>query len=310
MQYIKGLEACRVVGRSAVTLGKFDGLHLGHRKLVDMVKEYGRQDDIKSIVCAFDMSELYEKKGMTPEILMTKAERMSRLDGETDYLVDCPFTEEFSRMEAEEFIENVIQGIFHAAYVVVGTDFHFGHGKRGDIHMLQAYARKYDYELVVIEKERRGGRVISSTYIKEVLKEGDIALARELLGYPYGVLGVVEHGRKLGRTLGFPTFNVAPAKGKVMPPNGVYLNRVKVDGVWYNGIANIGVKPTVSDENRVLIESYLFDYSGDAYGKEVEIELLRFCRPEQKFADVEEMKAYVARDIAAGRRYFGAAGMD
>ena len=176
--------------------------------------------------------------------------------------------------------------------------------------MLQAYARKYDYELVVVEKERREGHVISSTYIRQLLKEGNMPIARELLGYPYGLQGVVEHGRKLGRTLGFPTFNVAPAEEKAMPPNGVYLNRVQVDGAWYEGIANIGIKPTVSDENRMLVESYLFDYSGDAYGKEVKIELLEFCRPEQKFADVEEMKECVARDIAAGRRYFGITAAD
>lgn len=305
MQYIKGLEAYHSDGRSAVTLGKFDGLHLGHKKLIDMVKEYGRQDDINSIVCAFDMSALYEKKGIALEVLMTKDERRGRLDGEVDVLVDCPFTEAFSQMEAEAFIEEVIQKRFRAAYVVVGTDFHFGHKKRGDIHMLQAYARKYDYELVVVEKERREGHVISSTYIRQLLKEGNMPIARELLGYPYGLQGVVEHGRKLGRTLGFPTFNVAPAEEKAMPPNGVYLNRVQVDGAWYEGIANIGIKPTVSDENRLLVESYLFDYSGDAYGKEVKIELLAFCRPEQKFADVEEMKECVAADIASGRRYFG-----
>ncbi|EEG73233.1 bifunctional riboflavin kinase/FAD synthetase [[Clostridium] hylemonae] len=304
MQYIKGLEAYEADGRSAVTLGKFDGLHLGHKKLTDMVKEYGRQDDIKSIVCAFDMSVLWEKKGISREVLMTKDERKNHLEEEVDCLVDCPFTEEFSRMEAEEFIENVICNIFRAAYVVVGTDFRFGHGKRGDIHMLQAYARKYDYELIVIEKERREGHIISSTYIKQILKEGNMPFVCELLGYPYGLQGVVEHGKKLGRRLGFPTFNVAPAREKVMPPNGVYLNRVQVDGVWYDGIANIGVKPTVSDEERLLVESYLFDYSGDAYGKEVQIELLEFCRPEQKFADVEEMKKCVAGDIAFGRQYF------
>lgn len=305
MQYIKGLEAYCAAGRSAVTLGKFDGLHRGHQKLVAAVKEFGKKDDINSIVCAFDMSFMNRKSGNTPRLLMTKEERASHLEGQADYLVDCPFTEEFSQMEAEEFIEKVIHQVFRAAYVVVGTDFHFGHGKRGDIHMLQAYAHEYDYELVVIEKERCEGRIISSTYIKQVLKEGNLALARQLLGYPYGAQGVVEHGRKLGRTLGFPTFNVDPGREKIMPQNGVYLDRVLVDGKWYNGIANVGVKPTVSEEGRMLIESYLFGYTGDAYGKEVKIELLEFRRPECKFADAEEMKASVAKDIAFGKEYFG-----
>lgn len=305
MQYIKGLEAYDADGRSAVTLGKFDGLHRGHQKLVDTVKELGKKDDISSIVCAFDMSFMNRKSGNTPRLLMTKEERASHLEGQVDFLVDCPFTEDFSRMGAEEFIEKVIHQIFHAAYVVVGTDFHFGHDKQGDIHMLQAYAQEYDYELTVIEKERYEGRIISSTYIKQVLKEGSLLLARQLLGYPYGAQGVVEHGRKLGRTLGFPTFNVALGREKIMPQNGVYLDRVLVDGKWYNGIANVGVKPTVSEEGRMLIESYLFGYTGDAYGKEVKIELLEFRRPECKFADVEEMKASVTKDIAFGKEYFG-----
>lgn len=305
MQYIKGLESYHAAGRSAVTLGKFDGLHRGHQKLVDTVKEFGKKDDISSIVCAFDMSSMQQKAGAAARLLMTKEERSSHLKEQVDFLVDCPFTEELSCMEAEEFIEKVIQNIFHAAYVVVGTDFHFGHGKRGDIHMLQAYAKEYDYELIVIEKERYEGRIISSTYIKKVLEEGNLTLAGELLGYPYGFEGTVEHGKKLGRTLGFPTFNVAPGRGKIMPPNGVYLDRVQVDAKWYSGIANVGVKPTVSDEGRMLIESYLFGYTGDAYGKEVKIELLEFRRPERRFSDVEEMKACVAEDIAFGKQFFG-----
>ena len=205
MQYISGLETYHDMGRSAVTLGKFDGLHKGHEKLISRVAELA---------------------------------------------VDCPFTEKFSRIEAENFIRDILVGIFHAAFVVVGADFRFGHDKRGDIHMLAEYAERYEYRLIVIEKERYEGREISSTYVKEALRQGDMKLARELLGYSYGVTETVEPGKKLGRTLGFPTFNVAPAPEKLLPPNGVYIDRVFVDGKWYNAIGNIGVKPTVSDSNR------------------------------------------------------------
>ncbi len=304
MQYISGLETYHDMGRSAVTLGKFDGLHKGHEKLISRVAELSEEYGMKSVVCAFDMLPFFEHLSLKKQVLMTKEERRFRLNGRVDYLVDCPFTEKFSRIEAENFIRDILVGIFHAAFVVVGADFRFGHDKRGDIHMLAEYAEKYEYRLIVIEKERYEGREISSTYVKEALRQGDMKLARELLGYSYGVTGTVEPGKKLGRTLGFPTFNVAPAPEKLLPPNGVYIDRVFVDGKWYNAIGNIGVKPTVSDSNRMLVESFLFGYEGNAYGKNVRVELQEFRRKEQKFSSVEEMKRCIDLDIEYGKKYF------
>lgn len=304
MQYINGFESYTCQERSAVTIGKFDGLHRGHQKLVDKVAEFARLDGVKSIVCAFDMIPLYKRLELQKKVLMTKEERKLKLNDRVDFLVDCPFTESFSKMPAEDFIKDVLAGVFHAAYVVVGSDFRFGHGKKGDIHMLMAYADQYDYELIVVEKERYHKREISSTYVKEAIQKGDMQLAKNLLGYWYTIAGRVEHGKKLGRTLGFPTFNVPPAEEKLMPPNGVYMDRICVDGSWYDAIGNIGVKPTVSDSGRVLVESFLFQYNGDAYGKKVLIELHDFRRPERKFADIQEMKKCIDDDIAYGKAFF------
>lgn len=297
MQYVKGLQHYENARETAVTFGKFDGLHIGHQKLVNTVRHLGIEEDVDSVVCAFDME--------ASRILMSKEERELHLEEEVDYLVDCLFTEEFRQMSAEDFIKGVIRDIFHAKYVVVGTDFQFGYGKKGDIHVLDEYQESCGYRLVVIEKERYHDRIISSSYIKEILKKGDIPLANRLLGYPYGISGMVEHGKQLGRTLGFPTLNVEWPAGKVIPPFGVYLCRVYMDGRGYNGIANLGVKPTVSDENRIWFESFLLGYEGDAYGKEVMIDILEFTRPEQKFSGKDELKANVDKDIACGKRYFG-----
>lgn len=297
MQYVKGLQHYENAQETAVTFGKFDGLHIGHQKLVNTVKDLGIEEGIDSVVCAFDME--------SPQILMSGEERGLHLEEEVDYLVDCPFTEAFRQMSAEDFIKDIIRDTFHAKYVVVGTDFQFGYGKMGNIHMLERYQDSCNYKLIVIEKERYHDRIISSSYIKEILKKGDIPLANRLLGYSYGIFGTVEHGKQLGRTLGFPTLNVEWPLRKVAPPFGVYLCRVYMDGRGYCGIANLGVKPTVSDENRILIESFLFEYEGDAYGREVMIEVIEFTRPEQKFSGKDELKAYVDRDIACGKRYFG-----
>ena len=156
---------------------------------------------------------------------------------------------------------------FHAKYVVVGTDFTFGCEKRGDVHMLAEYADQYDYQLIVIEKECYHDRIISSTYVKEVVKAGDVGLAEKLLGYPFEVEGMVEHGRQLGRTLGFPTLNVAWPDGKIVPAHGVYFCKIDVQDKTYPGIANVGIKPTVTEEKKLLIEAFLFGYSGNAYEK-------------------------------------------
>lgn len=296
MQYITGIESHKWENRTAVTLGKFDGLHRGHQKLVDKIEEYGKKDGCESVLCAFDMGR---------DSLMTKKERCARLEGRIDWLVEYPFTRELREMEAEDFIREILWKRLRAAHIVVGTDFCFGHGKRGNADMLAAYAEKYGYTLDVIEKEKYQDRVISSTYVKEALAEGDVSLARELLGYPYEMSGVVEHGRQLGRTLGFPTMNIEPEPHKIMPRFGVYACRVKIGGAWYPGIGNVGVKPTVTDEKKRLLEVFVFGYGQDAYGKEITAQFWEFERPERKFASVEELKAHVDGDIRFGKRYFG-----
>ena len=305
MRYVKWLSHYLDRRRSAVTFGKFDGLHLGHQKLVERVLELKKEKNIVGAVCAFDMRPLWKTKQMRMERLMTGKERYHHLDKEIDYLVECPFTENFRSMTAEDFIRDVICGVFHADYVVVGTDFRFGRDQGGDVHTLEYYAKEYGYEPVVIEKERYNGNIISSTYIRDVLKGGNVRLTNYLLGYPFEVNGRVEHGRQLGRTLGFPTMNVAWPEYKLVPPRGVYVSEITVAGLKYPGISNVGVKPTVSKDDKVVLESFLFGYGSDAYGKKIKAEFLEFRRPEQKFGSIDEMKVCIDKDIAYGKRYFG-----
>lgn len=183
MQYIKGIENYNGTKDTAITFGKFDGLHQGHDLLIQRVEEHQKNDDVDGIVVAFDMSPLFEKLNIEHEVLMTNTEKAKLLKDRIDYFVDCPFDEKISSMEAESFIENVIVGIFHAKYIVVGTDFHFGYQKRGDYHMLQKYSKTYDYQVEVFEKKRYEGREISSTYIKEELMKGNMELVNHLLGH-------------------------------------------------------------------------------------------------------------------------------
>lgn len=185
MEYIKGIEAYKDTRPSAVTLGKFDGLHLGHELLIERVEIHQKQDAMAGIVCAFDMRPMYEKWKKPYQILLSNEEKAARLDGKIDYFVDCPFDETIASMEAEQFIEDVLVRRFHARYVVVGTDFRFGHGTRGDYHMLQKFGEIHQFSVEVIQKKQYKGREISSTYIKELLAEGNTEVAEQLLGYDY-----------------------------------------------------------------------------------------------------------------------------
>lgn len=294
MKYITGIQSYHGTKKTAVTMGKFDGLHRGHQKLVDKIREYA-SDDCESVLCAFDMHR---------DAIMTNRERREHLEGKIDWLIDCPFTKDLKNMEAEDFIRDILCGKLGAAYIAVGRDFVFGHDKRGSVKMLEAFAGEYGYTLDVMEKERYHDIVISSTYIRDALAQGDVELAEKLLGYPYELTGIVQHGQQLGRTLGFPTMNIEPEAQKIMPRYGVYACRVKIDGKWYNGVGNAGVKPTVTDERRRLLEVYVYGYEGDAYGKEVTARFCGFERPEVKFGSVDELKEQVMKDMQYGIDFF------
>lgn len=295
MRYYTDINSYQGSGRTAVTLGKFDSLHRGHQKLISTAQRFAVKEHLTSIVFSFDMWR---------DSLLTNAERKEHLTNQVDCLIQCPFTREIREMDAESFIKDILADKLKASYIVVGEDFHFGHDKRGDVQMLEKYSNIYHYHLTVLEKEMYHGREISSTYIREALRSGDIELANSLLGYSYHMSGVVGHGQKLGRTLGFPTMNAAWADRKIVPRFGVYVCKVFVGKEWFYGIGNIGTKPTVSSIERLLLEVYVFGYEGNAYGKRITVEFCGFVRPEAKFGSVLELKAQVDADIAYGMRYF------
>ena len=210
-------------------------------------------------------------------------------------------------MEPETFVKEVLKERLHAKYVVVGTDFHFGHNRKGDADFLKTLEEAYDMKVIVMEKECFNGREISSTYIRELLALGNMELVSELLGYEYPVSGIVQHGKKLGRRLGMPTVNLIPEPGKLLPPCGVYYSDVFSGGNQYCGVTNIGYKPTV-DGSFLGVETYLYDFHQDVYGKEATVCLRHYERPEQKFDSVESLKHQMQKDIQLGKQYFNFSG--
>lgn len=185
MQYIKGIDQYKNENPTAITVGKFDGLHLGHEVLMNQVIEYQKKDNVDTVVLAFDMSPFYQKVNKNFESLLTNEEKAARLDGRVDYFIDCPFDENISRIEAEDFIKDIFVETFHAKYIVIGADFQFGYNRRGDGEMLKKYSNVYGYKVEVMEKKKYQGREISSTFVKEELGKGNIQMAEKLLGYSY-----------------------------------------------------------------------------------------------------------------------------
>jgi len=301
MDYITGEITFHMENPSAVSLGKFDGLHRGHQKLIRHVLEQKKRG-LSTVIFTFEKNPTRMLSGLSGQNIMTNKERKDMLEAAgIDRLLECPFVPELSHMEPERFIEEVLVRQMKAAFVAVGEDFHFGYQRRGDCRLLEKMGERYGFQTEVIEKEQSHGRDISSTYVREALHEGNIPLANELLGYRYFVSGEVLHGRQIGRTLGLPTTNLVPPDDKLLPPNGVYLTRTIMEEGDYYGITNIGYKPTVGGETRKGVETFLFDFSGDLYGRFLKVEFLEFERPEQKFKSLEELKARILSDVYWGK---------
>ncbi len=302
MEYIAG-DTDFQYKNTAVTLGKFDGLHRGHQRLMDVVISY-KQQGLTAVMFSFLMhpGNLFSDKEF--ELIYTEEEKVARLKHSgMDVLISYPFTEETRTMEPEEFIREILVGKLDAKVIAVGKDFHFGYRKKGDVNLLKAYADTYGYQVIDCEKLTWAHEVISSSAIRKALKEGDIEAANIMLGRPYAIRGEVLHGRRIGRTIGIPTTNLLPSSSKLLPPCGVYVSKTLIDGTYHDGVTNIGYKPTVGAEENIGVETYLFDFDENLYGRTIEVELFYYIRPELKFGSIEEMLIRMREDIIIAKDY-------
>lgn len=296
MEIIKNTTEFQIEEPTAISLGKFDGLHQGHQLLVDRILKK-KKEGLASLIFTFDFGER--------PVLTLKEERRELLRREhVDYLVECPFVPALSHMEPEDFVQEVLKKRLHAKYLAVGTDFRFGYQRKGDYHLLQKMSESCGFQVDVVEKACWQGREISSTFIREELEQGHMELVNQLLGYAYSVTGEVLHGRQIGRTLGMPTTNLLPKEQKLLPPNGVYATRTVIAGEVFEGITNIGYKPTVGGETRKGVETYLFDLDRNLYGEIIQVQFYGYERPERKFPTLEALKAQIESDVAWGKEYF------
>lgn len=298
MQTITGSRQFQIEEPTVVTIGKFDGRHKGHQKLLREMLKLRETCGFKTAVFTFDMAPAGVVTGKIQTVITTNQERRNNMEKMgMDYLVEYPFDQSVAHMMPEEFVAQILVGQMHARAIVAGTDCGFGYRRGGNAALLKELAPKYGYRAVIIEKEQDDHRDISSTYVREQLDLGNIEKANELLGEPYAIHGVVVHGNHIGGSrLGFPTANILPPPEKHLPPFGVYVSRVLVDGRFYGGVTNIGRKPTIEGHSPIGVETFIIGLEENLYGKNIEVQLLNFERPEQKFGSLEELKARIELD--------------
>lgn len=290
MDIITGLDF--QLEKSSVSLGKFDGIHRGHRFLLDKIIE--RKNEIPTVF-TFEMNPLTSK-------IYTQEEKNRILqDMGVQREVIFPFNEETKRMSAEEFIEEILVKRMDVRYICVGKDFHFGRNREGDIHTLEAFQKKYRYDLETFPKLTLGEETISSTRIRSLMERGELAKVNQLLSEPYFVMGEVLHGNALGRTMNMPTANILPNGEKMLLPYGVYATTVKVQDKLYYGVTNIGKKPTIG-EYAVGVETYLMDFHKDIYGETIQVFFHDFIRPEKKFENIKSLFVQIERDKETARK--------
>ncbi|RPI47693.1 MAG: bifunctional riboflavin kinase/FAD synthetase [Betaproteobacteria bacterium] len=290
----------------ALTIGNFDGVHLGHRAMLDRLKREAAARELPAAVMTF---EPHPREFFAPDqaptrlsSLREKLEMLAALGVDRTYV--CRFTYDFARTPAEEFVARVLVQGLGVRWLLVGDDFRFGARRAGDMQLLSALSQRHGYEVHSMASVVADGRRVSSTAVREALSDGDLELAAQLLGRPYLISGRVVRGDRIGRTLGFPTANVRMRHNRP-PLYGIFAVRVHGLGPRpVNGAASLGVRPTVDTRGVPVLEVHLLDFERDIYGRHVQVEFLHKLRDEQKYPDLESLRKQIAVDVAQIRRFF------
>ena len=290
----------------ALTIGNFDGVHLGHRAMLTRLVESARSRSLVSCALVF---EPHPRDFFTPSSaparlsnLREKLEAFASLGVERTHI--CRFDRNFADLSAQEFIERVVCRGLNAKWLLVGNDFRFGSKRAGDLAMLQEAGKKFAFEVSVMPNVMVNGQRVSSTMVRDALAGGDLERARELLGRPYSISGRVVHGDKTGRNIGYPTANIR-IKHPRLPLGGIFA--VEIAGIaerHLKGVASLGVRPTVKENGAPLLEVYVLDFDREIYGQHVRVDFLHKLRDEEKYPDVETLKLQIGRDVENAESFF------
>lgn len=313
MKVYRGLPNADARRPCALTIGNFDGVHRGHRALLARVADAAGRLGVETAVMTFEphpreyFARLAGDESRAPRRIANLRDKLQALEQcGVDRVVVEHFGARFAAMPAERFIEEVLVEGMHLKWLIVGDDFRFGAGRSGDVAMLAEAGRRFGFEVARLPAVMHGTTRISSSAVRTALAAGDFAHAQELLGHPYAISGHVQHGRKLGRTIGFPTLNLKITHRRPAV-EGIFV--VQVHGLADHplpAVASLGVRPTVEDHGRVLLEVHIFDFAGDCYGKRVRVEFLKKLRDEEKYDDLATLTRAIEADARAARDFFAA----
>ncbi len=304
-------EIPKLKNKTCVSIGKFDGVHLGHETLLEELVLSAELRENESVVFTFtpDPEDFFSGKELLH--LNTRGEIISTMDEiGVDILVNAPFDKAFAEMDPKDFVKNILVNRLKAACVVCGSDVSFGKGGKGDAKLLKDLSKELGFEVEIVEKVTFKDEPISSSRIKDALESGNMEDASEMLGYDYYHYGPIVKGQGLGHRFNIPTVNINPVKGRIIPKNGVYFTVVEVDEKEeYHAVTNVGVRPTVSDENNVNIESHLIDcpMDTDFYGKRMRVYFLKYSRTEKKFESTSHLFKQIENDITEAKAFFAKA---
>jgi riboflavin kinase/FMN adenylyltransferase len=305
MRLFHGIENARIARPTVLTLGVFDGLHLGHQLVMSTVVERARATGAVPTVITFDphpRAVLHPESA--PPLLQTfdqKIEAFGMLG--IEQVIVLRFNQSFAQIEAEDFLRDVVGERLQAREVYLGRGFAFGRERKGNIELLREVSGRLGFLAEEVPEVRLRGQRISSSAIRKLLSEGSVNRARRMLGRPYGVEGRVVHGEERGHTIGFPTANLRP-QNRVIPRHGVYVTATRIEGVWRRSITNVGTRPTFEIDAQTSVETYVMNWSGDLYGNVVRVRFLRRLRAEQRFANVDELKRQIELDRQRAESYF------
>ena len=282
---------------TVVALGKFDGLHIGHIRLLQQTAAVARKTGLYALAYTFRMPG---RQVLTSDDEKTALLAQYGMDGA--HFEDL--TDVFRQLTPTQFVEEVLQSQWRARHIVVGFNYRFGHGRAGDTALLLRLCERYGIGLSVIDPVQAGGSAVSSTRVRQAVSDGDMHLVQTLLGRPYSLSGEVMPGKRLGREIGFPTVNLYPDVHLVLPQRGVYVTALQLDGCRYPAMTNVGFNPTVEHIRRPKVETHLLDFDRELYGQRVRVEFLQKIREEQAFSGLAELQRQLSCDVQAVRSYF------
>ena len=300
MKIFQSIDSFRSTKKTIITIGTFDGVHIGHQKIIEQLIDNARKEYCESLILTFfphPRMVLQEKSEI--QLLNTIDERAELLKKSgLDNLIIHPFDKAFSRLSAEEFVKDILVDKLNIKKIVIGHDHRFGRNRTADINDLIFFGEKYDFDVQQISVHEIQEVSVSSTKIRKALQDGNIVLANEYLGYDYFFTGIVQKGKQLGRTIGFPTANInIPENYKLIPKNGVYIVKSNFQNETIFGVMNIGTNPTVEGKN-LSIEVYYLNHNSNLYGQKVKVSILAHVRDEKKFKSVDLLRQQLEKDVA------------